>query len=245
MITDLQMLDKRALLAFRSAADVSARATRAAFNLGDMVAWLTGPLYTSFDQSFDRNSKHYACKAECAHCCHDVIHGWPPELLLLGRMIRELTDIELRDETLSRLRQRVDEMAGITNRADYLRRQLPCIFLYKKTNTCSIYVARPLCCREHNSLKVSDCIVARTDPDFAVRVDKGPQMIAAGMIAGMTDALFERGLTMKAVEFYSGLLFVVENPDAEDRWLAGEDVFKGLPGPIRAHPPEPPKVKLW
>ncbi len=245
MITPAQLIDSQTKKAFASTAETSRRATIAAVNMGDTVQWLVGPLYTSFDQAVERHAKHYDCKSGCAHCCSDVVAAWPPEVFVVAQTMRLPGNAAFLAEAMSELRQRVDEMADVADRADYLRRKLSCVFLVERTQTCAIYPVRPLCCRAHNSLKVADCITAKTVHDHMVPCDQSSEIHAAGMIAGMREAMFERGLKFYELDFFHALVFALDTPDAEERWLAGEDVFKDVRRAVRVGPKEKERVKLW
>lgn len=245
MITNTQLISKHHLQGFADTARISTNATRAALNTGDTIGWLVGPLYTSFDLAADKHAKYLACKPGCSHCCSDVILAWPPEVLLVARTLRLHENAKELEDVLQELRQRVDEMADVTDRADYLRRKLECVFLVKKSQQCAIYLARPLACRAHNSLKEADCKTAKTVHDHLVPMDQSMEIQAAGMVAGMRDALFERGLKFYELDFFHALVFAMDTPDVEERWLAGEDVFKDVRRAVRAAPKEKEKVKLW
>ena len=95
-----------------------------------------------------------ACRAGCAHCCHQTVGVTPPEVFAIYdhlRATRTAGRTGRRRAAHSR-RRRQDARHGP---ADRLSPDLPCPFLVDER--CSIYEVRPLSCRGTNSLDAAAC----------------------------------------------------------------------------------------
>ena len=97
-----------------------------------------------------------------------------------------------------------------------------------KTGTgCSVYEARPFCCRGHNSYHVSDCENALKDglESFLVR-QYYPQIKAAKETGKeLQNSLRQNKLEADALDLHLALRIVFRESDVKNRWLAGESVF--------------------
>jgi Fe-S-cluster containining protein len=142
---------------------------------GEIALWqITAPAAELCDrllklqlQALPGDSASIRCRKGCDTCCHFLVGLTPPEAAALDRWICQLP------ERLQRvLRQRLDDAAAPlrtllakrlgregtvrTRLVELLRlcRQLPptpCPFLHE--GLCSIYLQRPLACREHVSIE--------------------------------------------------------------------------------------------
>lgn len=162
-----------------------------------------------------------ACAKGCSHCCHIWVDAMPPEVFYtVGRM-----GARQRQEALDRVNLAMAE----TDRKTFAERGgmvTPCPLL--ADNLCSIYPSRPINCRTAVSADASICersYLAISGEDiptpavwFAVRQGYGFALQAA---------LENAGLVASAREWNRCLHIALTEPDAEARWLAGEDVFAG------------------
>jgi hypothetical protein len=116
----------------------------------------------------------------------------------------------------------------------------PCAFLIE--SNCSIYAMRPTVCRQVTSTDLAGCLDefngAGLDSDITVsraHLDHARNcqlpLLAALMVAGLPD---------HAYELSAAITCVLKTPDAEHRWLAGEDIFVG----VAVAPDHPPALRV-
>jgi uncharacterized protein len=146
-----------------------------------------------------------ACAAGCAHCCRgNPIDVTPFEAIAIVRYVRSTTDAS----AISALKKAVEE----TERD-------ACVFLHEER--CAIYEARPLACRHAHSTDSAAC---------ASRLAAVPQngtLVAntAGLILGFREGCARAGNEMGAYDLRRALAIALAEPDAEARFLRGEDRF--------------------
>jgi hypothetical protein len=93
---------------------------------------------------------------------------------------------------------------------------------------CSVYEARPLVCAGVYSLSREACESAARQDDVAaqqVPLDRPAKAWTMGVSGGLQRALVEAGLDGNLYELKSIVLCALNTPDANRRWLAGEDIF--------------------
>jgi len=163
-----------------------------------------------------------ACSAGCSMCCHNWISVSTPELLLIGAELVARPDAE----SVAAAAAAAANAARGLDRDERLVRRLACAMLVD--HRCSIYVVRPLACRAFFSLSLDACrrVFDGTGEDIPV-----PR--AAMTLRGLHDrcmwaALKVNGLPYAAYELGEGIAAVLAAPDAEARWLAGEDILAGV-----------------
>jgi Fe-S-cluster containining protein len=115
------------------------------------------------------------CKKGCSHCCKLPATATVPEMVPVVEYLTSRCDWPKRRPTLEReLARQLAEFATINvldecERADFFKRQLPCVFLQK--DRCEIYPARPAVCRYHMVVSPPEnCALDAADPTTA-RVD--------------------------------------------------------------------------
>jgi hypothetical protein len=173
-----------------------------------------------------------ACKKGCSSCCHIWVSVSAPEALSIAKIVKQrgLAAIE-----------KVRSTHEATKDYDFVSRgehPFPCPLL--ENDTCSIYDARPKSCRFASSIDAEIC--ARSYINISNEDIPMPAMHVFGRdryTMVMAAALRDAGLRHQAYEFNAALVRALEIDDAEQRWLAGEDVFAGIhrdPEDIFAHP---------
>lgn len=178
-----------------------------------------------------------ACKKGCSWCCSLEVKVSPPELFWIADYLRT----SMTTDAMVALRQRIAEIVGpVAKLSSYDRSVsgIPCPLLVD--NACSVYEARPLACRGWNSTNESVCEEATKRRGVMVQADMTQRMVAYGTAAGMEEAAREAGLKSRKYELVAALHIVLEDPSAEERWLSGEDVFRGVASQVSL----PPAVKF-
>ena len=106
-----------------------------------------------------------ACRAGCAHCCHQAVGVTPPEVFAIYDHLRATRTGRDLEALLARVRAADDRTRGMPA-AERISADLPCPFL--RDERCSIYEVRPLSCRGTNSLDAAaasaTCAIRRRTP---------------------------------------------------------------------------------
>jgi Fe-S-cluster containining protein len=180
--------------------------------------------------------RQLACRAGCAHCCHAYVSARAPEVLFLAGAVprREREAIRASVEaayaatgTLS-----VDERVGMAK---------PCPML--RDNVCQAYAARPLTCRMAASEKAEVCARAFAPGAANEGIPTFHFFLSTrrGYSTALAGALKRAGFPSVAYELNAALRAVLAAPAAEAAWLAGEDVFAGVPAEPGSDPFETPR----
>ena len=123
-------------------------------------------------------------------------------------------------------------MAGVAGRCDAVGatagiRRNPCPLLHD--NLCSVYSARPTVCRKHTSFSVSACIADYEGRGGEIPIRRFDQEIfeccAVALLVGMRLWDERQGAVF---ELSGALRVALQDPHAEQKWLAGEAVFAGV-----------------
>ena len=165
------------------------------------------------------------CAKGCSYCCHTWVGPTVPELLLLAAAIRERARREI--GLVERIIARTTPLVGLT-REQRFGAKLPCPLLVD--HACSFYRDRPLVCRQATSLDLSGCLDEFQGHGFgqAIKVSAVYIAHARNSRVPLVAALVAVGLDASTYELSAGLARILSIPDAEARWLAGEDVMAGI-----------------
>lgn len=161
------------------------------------------------------------CSRGCFYCCHSVVTVSAPEVF---RIVRLLSSEAPRPAALDKAA--VIERAKARTRPTMeavLSLRHPCPLLID--NECSVHEVRPMGCRQFLSTDVAGC---RSSFDKGVgQMPFIPAAANAGLIVRslLMGAGASLGLKPELYELSSALATALAEPDAERRWLAGEDVF--------------------
>jgi len=174
-----------------------------------------------------------ACRAGCAHCCHQAVGVTPPEVfaiyehLLVTRTPRDL------DSVLARVRAADDRTRGMSA-AERTSADFPCPFL--NGERCSVYEVRPLSCRGTNSLDAAACERNLRDPEARAAFVAGRASVPCyiepirafhAVTAGVQLALDElHGLEAQPLELTAAVRILADDPDGVAmQWLGGKHPF--------------------
>ena len=161
-----------------------------------------------------------ACAVGCTYCCHNVVMATAPEVFLAARELRARHD----EAFIAGVRGRCD---AVVQARDAGARP-PCPLL--ESDRCLVYAARPAVCRKHTSFAVSACKSEHEGRPSDIPIRPFDQMVfeccAVALITGMR---LWNGQPGAVFELSGALRVALLDRGAEDKWLAGEDVFAGVP----------------
>ena len=164
-----------------------------------------------------------ACGRGCSHCCHSWVDASPAEVLFAVKTMPPAQ------------RQRSAEAVGATcertSGQSFDQRSAmvtPCPMLVD--HACSIYAARPIVCRSAASADAEACRRSYLDlSGEGIPVPTVWRSLGQAYAAALEGAILHAGLVPAAREWNESLRIALADSNAEARWLAGEDVFNGLP----------------
>jgi len=172
-----------------------------------------------YDSSIQKNFE-LACRQGCAHCCKQSVLVYAPEAFRIAALMRE------RAEAAAAMRDAAERLSGSKYGGGNVR-WMSCPLL--SDDSCSVYEARPLNCRAFVAIDVRECIstfvmmgkfaVRMPVPITNMRTFCHLLMMAALRLARKSDAAYEMNAAVSRI---------LDVPDAETRWLSGEDIFEGL-----------------
>ncbi len=186
------------------------------------AAELAEQLLDRSNAAFERQSD-VACKRGCFHCCVTVVSVTPPEVFRIAAWLRR-----------NRMHSPLMSPAAVAGRCEAKRNaSLEAMFADKRPcpalvdRECGLHPARPIGCRQLLSTSLPACIASFGGADTPVpfvtgATDRG--MLAKLLLAG---AMKSAGLPDVAYELAGALACALADEQAEQRWLAGEDVFAG------------------
>ena len=179
-----------------------------------------------FETSLKRNASgiKIECAKGCAYCCHVAVSALAPEVFHIANAMRaqHASDFESR-------RGRIRAGASSTHRlSDFerARRKLPCALL--ENNACSVYSARPGPCRGMTSVSVKACELAFSGARVSIQTPMVWTSLRNAHLQALMAALTAADLSSESYDLNEAILVALDHPDAEARWLKGEDVFAGV-----------------
>lgn len=152
-----------------------------------------------------------ACKAACNRCCYLRVEASQAEVLLIARHLRQATLPQLQ-AVRQRLLQRQQHMQAAT--APFA--PLACAFL--QDDLCSIYPLRPASCRKAHSFSAHACHTGAAEIPQDLSITLAAEALQRGTAAGYRQA----GLAADPLELTAGMLWALDDADAEQGWLAGQ-----------------------
>jgi Fe-S-cluster containining protein len=179
-----------------------------------------------FEISLKRNPSEHAieCGRGCAFCCHLRVTAMAPEIFLLANHIRREFKNDF-DAVLARIRAADKNARGLSGR-DRAKQHFPCGLLVG--NVCTVYSARPGPCRGVTSASVRACQAAFNGAAVAIPTPAVWSTLRNAEVQALMAALTAAELPAESYELNEAVCVALDNPDAESRWLKGEDVFAGV-----------------
>ena len=179
-----------------------------------------------FELSLKRNASGTSaeCSKGCAFCCYVPVSALAPEIFLVANTIRARPAAE-RESSAARMRAAVQSMRGLSL-YERMRRKLACGLL--ENNACSAYAARPGPCRGMASTSVRACERAFGGASVPVPTPMVWSTVRNAHLQALMAALTALDLPSESYELNEAVSVVLDSPNAESRWLKGEDVFAGV-----------------
>ena len=164
-----------------------------------------------------------ACKKGCDSCCYLRVSATIPEVLNIAEQILDnFSDAEIAS-LKQRLAHNLEQVEGLNTRQK-LNKMLPCPLLVD--HSCSVHALRPLHCRSHHSVDVDACKQGLIHPD-TVQIPHFLEVetVVLPVSQGIHAAIREKKLKDSEVVLVPALSIALNNTNAGQRWLAGEDLF--------------------
>ena len=179
-----------------------------------------------FENSLKNNppDPRVACAKGCAFCCHLGVAATAPEIFLIANRIQETHKHDL-PSYLERLRASESRTRG-GSAYERMLRKLPCILL--DGAVCSVYDARPGACRGVTSISAQTCERGFNGENVQIITPHLWGTLRSVHLQALWAALIAAELPADAYELNHAVCVTLEKPDAEARWLKGEDVFKDV-----------------
>lgn len=196
-----------------------------------------------FETSLKRNPSNHKieCAKGCSFCCHLRVTALAPEIFHVANFVRRQFGAEL-ESVLARVRA-ADANSRPLSGAERPKHKFPCGLLVDRA--CSVYLARPSACRGLTSISVKTCERGYNGEEVQVLTPAVWTEIRQAHNQAMWAALSAANLPPHSYELNHAMLVALETPDAEGRWLKGEDVFAGVScDRIDAGPDAPNKRRI-
>lgn len=174
-------------------------------------------LHASVDQLSQKSQQEqsFACQAGCSYCCYVRVEALEPEIFLIARTLRQESLVD-QFHTMQRLQAHVHHQHAARGKSIHQ----PCPFLVNQM--CSIYLVRPSVCRKAHSLDVQACATQQPQLPQNLAMALG----AEALMKGTAYAYQALELPASGHELAQAVLIAMQDDKAEQRWLAGEPVFK-------------------
>lgn len=179
-----------------------------------------------------------ACRAGCAHCCHQRVGVTVPEALAILAHLRDKHPPEALALVQERVEHAYEHTRGL-GRQERHSPEHPCPFL--QDSRCSIYEVRPLACRGVHSTDEHACRTRLHDREQRALYERGDlpghsfaepvravHAVSAGVQLGLSEGL---GLDMQPLDLVAVMhLLLAEAVQSNassltDNWLAGVPAF--------------------
>jgi hypothetical protein len=146
-----------------------------------------------------------------------------PEIFQLAQALAESTN----SDAAKRIEQAASTITGLDPEQRLLQ-SIPCPLL--SDGLCSMYALRPLNCRSMASRSEPQCFRTFVEKrEEGISVPRAYVRLGDGLAVALRAAIRSLGLSDDRYELTAALATVLSDPNSEQRWLAGEDVFAVLP----------------
>ncbi len=211
------------ILVLRDVLTASTRPNRAA----DAAGWVEDLLQRSIGPSLQ--GQEVGCGKGCSYCCHQNVACTAPEIFRVAQAIKAGARTAPPVDALQawpHLASEAERRRGL-NAGQLVRLLAPCGVL--REHACGVYAARPIACRALFSRSRAACQQAWQHQVGEIPLLGAPLDVAECVRTLLLAAVQSLGLPDCAYELTQAVHLALTTPDAEHRWLAGEDVFAALP----------------
>jgi hypothetical protein len=205
------------------AADIARSVSAGQFD--DAVARSLAAFDTLNEEIIEQKGVKLDCRAGCSVCCSLRVEVFAHEIFLLARHIRSHFSADQISALLDRLDAHAGQVLPLTV-FEHATRNIICPLL--QNGRCSVYEARPQCCRRHHSQDLAACQFTFDHPDdleFPGAHDRDLFRALTGAMQENIDAYAGLGYDHTIYELGTALLEALRDPESWDRWLAHEQAF--------------------
>lgn len=160
-----------------------------------------------------------ACGRGCSHCCHSWVDATAAEVLFAVKSMPPAQRL--------RATAAVESRCGQTGGHGFDARTAmvtPCPLL--EDHACSAYHGRPIVCRSAVSADAAACGRSYLElSGESIPVPSVWRVLGQGYAVALEAAILRAGLVPAAREWNESLRVALGDATAEERWLAGDDVF--------------------
>lgn len=173
------------------------------------------------DRSMVRNrpAQPLMCGKGCSLCCRSQVAVLAPEAFALARAIRSKA-------RHAELHERIRERAALYTRTTLTERRRAgsqCSFLV--ADICSAYAERPLTCRMLASFDLRACEISAAGGEDRIPQPNDYHLVRSLLAMAAYAAIGAAGLPVAAYELNASLATLLDAPDGEARWYAGDEPF--------------------
>ena len=162
-----------------------------------------------------------ACANGCSFCCYQPVMVSAAEAFYVATQVPERPDAD------AAVRQAASQLLG--RQADAPKVAWLRCPLLDGEGSCSVHVVRPLACHAYVSVDVKDCRTSYPQPgDGQVAEPALYKDLRSACRIILQASLRLNGLPDSHYELNAALDTVLDTPNAEKRWLRGEDVFAAV-----------------
>jgi len=164
------------------------------------------------------------CRKGCSFCCYSMVVASAPEVFRIAQIVRQRAG-----ERLAATVQHIGQAHQATVGRDEdgrLQERRPCALLLD--GICTVYPVRPLVCRAMASHTVAACESAFSDGVTNIPVPASMFLLKDAHAYCLLAALRACGLSINTYELNHAIWTVLNAEHAEERWLAGGDIFDGV-----------------
>jgi Fe-S-cluster containining protein len=193
----------------------------------DLIDGLLLQAYDSFDRNVELQTEgmpDLACRKGCATCCTLRVSATAPEVLMIGRYVRWISDrLTAHGIDLAARIASADADSRTLDERQRVAARLRCPYIHD--GICLIYQVRPLACRGHASYDVRACAEAATGRVDEIPYSEPHRTVRSLVQNAMQSALRDAGLAFSLYEINRAVCLALEDETCAQAWLAGADVF--------------------
>ena len=182
----------------------------------DAVAYATA----LFERTVPKSAHDKAvCRKGCSFCCSQLVTLTAPETFFVTSALRKRPDLAAKIVASDQTTRGMSLEARLAT-------HIICPLL--EADACATYAARPLGCHAFVSVNLDACIATfrhNAPPQIPQPVEHSAVLYACRL--ALMAAIRLADLPAKSYEMNGAVTLALNDPESEQRWLAGEDVLGG------------------